>query len=157
MNLLKHITKESDPIRQIYYTIKRTWLVDFINIFIIILKPVPCLQQNLYSCWFYPCWQWNLPIPSVFCTGIFYLALQKNRWMHSIMPVLMPKWIIPDSWMLRPPWRWNWFLGCWNHSQFFCVLMIPWFQSLAKSLKMRQNYLTMLHIMAPTIWMGIAL
>ena len=78
MNLLKYITKESDPIRQIYYTTKRTWLVDFINIFIIILKPVPCLQQNLYSCWFYPCWQWNLPIPSVFYTDIFYLALQRN-------------------------------------------------------------------------------
>ena len=70
MSLLKNITKESNPIRQTYYTTKRAWLVNFINIFMHTLKPVLYLRQSLYSCWFYLCWQWNLLIPSVLCTGI---------------------------------------------------------------------------------------
>ncbi len=56
ISLPKYITKESDPIRQAYYTTKRTRLVDFFNIFIFILKPVPRLQLKRCSCLFYPCW-----------------------------------------------------------------------------------------------------
>ena len=40
----------------------------------------------------------------------------------------------------------------WKHIRFFYVLMIPWYPSLAKNLRMFQNCLIMLHTMVPTIW-----
>lgn len=54
LSLQKYITKESDPMRQIYYTTKITRLVDFINIFVLTLKLVPYKRQKHCFCWFYP-------------------------------------------------------------------------------------------------------
>lgn len=45
----------------------------------------------------------------------------------------------------------------WKHIRFFYVLMIPWYPSLAKNLKMFQNCLIMLHKMVPTISMDTVL
>ena len=149
--------KGSASVRQTYYTTKRTWLVDFINIFTFILKLFLHLLPRLCFYWCYPYSLWSLHIPSAFCTGIFCLALRKNHWPLFIMPALMPKWIILALWMWRLPWLWNWYLNTCNHSLFSYVLMIPWFQNSAKILKMFQNFLTMLLTMAPTIWLDTAL
>ena len=92
-------TKESDPVRQTHYTTKRTWLVDFINIFPSILKRFLPLPRRLYSYWLYPYLPWNRRIPSVPSTDIFCLPSPKSHWLLFIMPVPTPKQTIPDSWM----------------------------------------------------------
>ena len=92
-------TKESDPVRQTHYTTKRTWLVDFINIFPSILKRFLPLPRRLYSYWLYPYLPWSRRIPSVPSTDIFCLPSPKSRWLLFIMPVPTPKQTIPDSWM----------------------------------------------------------
>ena len=145
------ITKESDPVRQTHYTTQSTWLVDFIDIFLLILKLFPHLQQILCSYWCCPYWLWNPLILSVSCTDIFCPALRKNHWMPFIMSVPMPKWIIPGLWMWPPPWLSNWFLNTCSLSRFSSVLTIPWSQSSAKNLKMFQSFLTMLYTMVPII------
>ena len=92
-------TKESDPVRQTHYTTKRTWLVDFINIFPSILKRFLPLPRRLYFYWLYPYLPWNRRIPSVPSIDIFCLASPKSHWLLFIMPVPTPKQTIPDSWM----------------------------------------------------------
>ena len=92
-------TKESDPVRQTHYTSKRTWLVDFINIFPSILKRFLPLPRRLYSYWLYPYLPWSRRIPSVPSTDIFCLPSPKSHWLLFIMPVPTPKQTIPDSWM----------------------------------------------------------
>ena len=64
---VKNITKESDPVRQKHYTTKKHWLVDFINIFWLILKLFLFRQQILCFCCYYPYWHWNRRIPFGFC------------------------------------------------------------------------------------------
>ena len=49
----ENITKESDPVRQNHYTTKKHWLVDFINIFLFILKLFLFQQQIPCFCWYY--------------------------------------------------------------------------------------------------------
>ena len=149
--------KGSASVRQTYYTTKRTWLVDFINIFTFILKLFLHLPPRLCFCWCYPYSLWNLHIPSAFCTDIFCLALQKNHWPVFIMPALMQKWIISALWMWQLPWLCNWYLNICSHSLFSYVLMIPWLQNSAKILKTSQNFLTMPLTMDPTIWTDTAL
>lgn len=92
-------TKESDPVRQTHYTTKRTWLVDFINIFPSILKRFLPLPRRLYFYWLYPYLPWSRRIPSVPSTDIFCLPSPKSHWLLFIMPVPTPKQTIPDSWM----------------------------------------------------------
>ena len=87
-----------------------------------------------------PYLQWNRHTPFGFFTLIFCSALPRNRWMIFIMPALMQKWIIQDLWILPHPWPWNWLRSLCVHSLFFCVLMIPWSQSLEKILIMYQNF-----------------
>ena len=151
------ITKESDPVRQTHYTTKRTWLVDFIDIFLLILKLFPHLRQILCFYWCFPYWLWNPLIQSVSCTGIFCPALRKNRWTLFIMSVPMPKWIIPGLWMWPPLWLSDWFLNIFSLSLSSSALMIPWSQNSAKNLRMFQSFLTMRHTMVPIIWMDTVL
>ena len=147
----QNITKESDPVRQRHYTTKRHWLVDFINIFLLILKLFPRQPQIPCFCWCFPYWLWNLYIPSVSCTGIFSPLLPENRSMRFILPVLMQKRITRGSWMQLPGLLCAWFRTASKHNPFFFVSMILWSQSQVQNLQMFQNSLTMLHIMAPVI------
>ena len=151
------ITKESDPVRQKHYTTKKTWLVDFINIFLFILKLFLHLRQIPCFWWYFPYWLWNLFIPSVSCTAIFYLVLQKSHWMCSTMSALMQRLIIPGLWTQLPGSPCIWFRKNSKTSRCFCALMIPWSQSLVWNSKMFQNFLTTQHIMVPATLMVTAL
>ena len=146
----QNITKESDPVRQKHYTTKRHWLVDFINIFLLILKLFPRQPQIPCFCWCFPYWLWNLYIPSVSCTGIFSPLLPENRSMRFILPVLMQKRITRGSWMQLPGLLCVWFRTASKHNPFFFVSMILWSQSQVQNLQMFQNSLTMLHIITRT-------
>ena len=153
----ENITKESDPVRQKHYTTKRTWLVDFINIFPFILNLFLHLQRIPCFWWYFPYWLWNLFIPSAACIITFYLGLQKSHWMRSTMSALMQRQIIPDLWTQLPGSPCTWFRKDSKTSRCFCALMIPWSPSLVWNSKMFQNFLTTQRIMVPATWMVTAL